>query len=231
MRIHGFREEIKWQSSDKFLPFSAQGRDPRSSESNSIGPGLLQRFQSPTIFLKISCDGDFLLPIVVGEFAVQKLIESLQEDESGDCPNHFQLLRHIVGKLGYEVKMIRITERVVNTYFARIFFQKPGQRDILQVDARPSDAINVAQRCKAPIYVNKQVVLSDTIRIVYGGRIHDAKSIYDVTLDSAADGPDLLLEELDMVKNMNLAIKLERYTEAALWRDKLMKHRDSRQEL
>lgn len=65
MRIHGFREEIKWQSSDKFLPFSAQGRDPRS-ESNSIGPGLLQRFQSPTIFLKISCDGDFLLPIVVG---------------------------------------------------------------------------------------------------------------------------------------------------------------------
>lgn len=33
---------------------------------------------------------------------------------------------------------------------------------------------------------------------------------------SAADGPDLLLEELDMVKNMNLAITQERYTEAGI---------------
>lgn len=229
MRIHGFQEEIKWQSSNKLPPFSIHGREPRA-KSNFIGPGFLQRFQSPTIFLKISCDGDFLLPIVVGEFAVQKLIESSQEDDNGDYPNHFQLVRHVVGKLGYEVKMIRITERVVNTYFAGIFFQKPGQSEILRVDARPSDAINVAERCKVPIYVNKQVVLNDAIRIDYGGRIRDTKSVYDVTLDSAADGPDLLLEELDMVKNMNLAIKQERYSEAAMWRDKLMKHRDSRDE-
>ncbi|KAL8111186.1 bifunctional nuclease 1 isoform X1 [Apium graveolens] len=229
MRIHGFQEEIKWNSSNKIPQFSIQGRKPRA-ESNFIGPGFLQRFQSPTIFLKISCDEDFLLPIVVGEFAVQKLIESSQEDYNGDYPNHFQLVRHIVGKLGYEVNMIKITERVVNTYFAGIYFQKPGKSEILRVDARPSDAINVAQRCKVPIYVNKQVVLNDAIKIDYGGRIRDTKSVYDVTLDSAADGPDLLLEELDMVKNMNLAVKQERYSEAAMWRDKLMKHRDLRNE-
>ncbi|OMO83441.1 hypothetical protein COLO4_22501 [Corchorus olitorius] len=61
----------------------------------------------------------------------------------------------------------------------------PGESDVISVDARPSDAINVANRCKAPIYVNKQIVLADAIRIGYGmGRVRDTKSTYDVSLDS-----------------------------------------------
>lgn len=230
MRLQGFQEEIKWQSSAQLFPFSVQAKESRADVS-SIGPAFLRRFQSPTIFLKISCDGDLLLPIIVGEFAVEKLIDSTSDDESWDCPNQFQLVRNLVEKLGYRVTMVRITERVVNTYFARIFFCKPGEKDTLSVDARPSDAINVAKRCRAPIYVNKQIVFTDGIRIAYGmGRMPDAKSIYDVSLDSAADGPDLLAEELDLVRNMNLAVKEERYSDAAMWRDKLMKLLESRHE-
>lgn len=55
MRRRGFQDDMKWKSSTKSFPYS-----------NTVGQGFLQRFQSPTIFLKISCDGDFLLPIVVG---------------------------------------------------------------------------------------------------------------------------------------------------------------------
>ncbi|KAK9285225.1 hypothetical protein L1049_024413 [Liquidambar formosana] len=228
MRRQGFKEEIKWKSSGHLLPFSVQEKGSRA-DFNTLGQGFLERFQSPTVFLKISCDGDFLLPIIVGEFAIEKLIDALREDENGDCPNQFQFVRNLVGKLGYKVKMVRITERVINTYFARIYFSKPGEKDTLSVDARPSDAINVAKRCKAPIYVSKQIVLTDAIRIVYSmGRLRDTKSIYDVNLDSPADGPDLLAEELDLVRNMKLAIREERYTDAAMWRDKLMKLRKSR---
>ena len=37
---------------------------------------------------------------------------------------------------------------------------------------------------QAPIYVNKQIVLADAIRIGYGmGRVRDTKSTYDVSLD------------------------------------------------
>lgn len=231
MRLQGFQEKIRWQSHGQLRPFSVQGNDPRA-DLNLVGSGILRRFQGPTIFLKISCDGDFLLPIIVGEAAVEKLIDSLQEDESGVCPNQFQLVRNVVGKLGYKVKMVRITKRVVNTYFASIHLQKPGEKDILRVDVRPSDAINVAKRCRAPIYVNKQIVLMDATRIAYGmGRNRDAKTVYDVYLDSAADGPDLLNEELNIVKNMNSAIKEERYCDAASWRDKLMKIRESKHEL
>ncbi|KAK9948326.1 hypothetical protein M0R45_003907 [Rubus argutus] len=174
----------------------------------------------------ISCDGDFLLPIVVGEPAIENLINGHWGDEIGASPDQFQFVRNLVEKLDYQVNMVRITERVLNTYFARLYFSKPGKSDILSVDARPSDAINVAYRCKAPIYVNKQVVLTDAVRISYGmGRMRDTKSTYDVSLDSAADGPNFLAQELGLLENMELAIKEERYREAAMWRDELDKLR------
>ncbi|KAK8716851.1 hypothetical protein V6N13_044146 [Hibiscus sabdariffa] len=166
--------------------------------------------------------------LVSGEFAVEKLIPSFWREENGNCPDQFHLVKHVVERLGYQVKMVRITERVVNTYYAKLYFTKPGENDVISVDARPSDAINVAKRCKAPIYVSKQIFLEDAIRIGYGmGRVRDTKSTYDVLLDSAADGPDLLTEELNLVRNINLAVEEERYNDAAMLRDKLMKLRHS----
>ncbi|XP_059454314.1 bifunctional nuclease 2-like [Corylus avellana] len=227
----GFLKERKWQSwPGQLAPFSGQGKKPRVGV-DLIGKDLFHHFQSPTIFLKISCDGEFLLPIIVGDSAIQKLIEPQLEDKNGDSPDQFQFVRNLLEKLDYEVNMVRITERVINTYFARLYFSKPGKNDILSVDARPSDAINVANRCKAPIYVSRQIVLTDAIRIGYGmGGIRNTKSTkstYDVSLDSAADGPDILSEELDLVNNMNLAVKEERYKDAAMCRDKLVKLRES----
>ncbi|GKV45133.1 hypothetical protein SLEP1_g52248 [Rubroshorea leprosula] len=58
---------------------------------------------SPTIFLKISCDGDFLLPILVGDYAIERIIEALWGDDNGDSPDLFQFVKNVVEKLGYEV--------------------------------------------------------------------------------------------------------------------------------
>ncbi|KAK4346971.1 hypothetical protein RND71_033310 [Anisodus tanguticus] len=225
MRMRGFQEP-RWHSSAHLPPFSSHPKD-RIADASSLGTGFLRRFNNPTIFLKISCDAEYVLPIIVGEYAVEKLIDSLHEEETGDCPDQFLLVRNLLVKFGYEVKMVKITERVTSTYFARIYFQKPGEKDIISVDARPSDAINVARRCKAPIFVNKQIVLTDATRVGYGmHRSRRIKSTYDVLLDSASDGPDLLSEELCMLKNMNLAVNEERYTDAAMWKDKLMRLRE-----
>ncbi|XP_030485934.2 bifunctional nuclease 2 [Cannabis sativa] len=231
MRRRGFKEDT-WRPSQqsslpKKFPFSVQRKEFRP-DFNLISQSFLNRFQNPTLFLKISCDGDFLLPIVVGEFAIEKLVDSTWVDGKENSPNQFQFMRNLVEKLGYEVNMVKITERVVNTYFARLYFSKPGEKDILSVDARPSDAINVAHRCKAPIYVNKHIVVTDAIRISYGmGRVRDTKSIYDVSLDSAVEGPDFLSQELVLVKNIDLAVKEERYKDAAMWKDKLLQFRKS----
>ncbi|KAI9109778.1 hypothetical protein K1719_019408 [Acacia pycnantha] len=227
---HGFRQELIWNSSLRSVPISLQAKNLRT-DADIIRQAFFQRFQNPTIFLKISCDGDYVLPIVVGKFAIEKLLDAEVENENGDFPDQYQFVKNLVERLDHEVVMVRITKRVVSTYFARLYLSKPGTNDIVSVDARPSDAINVANRCKAPIYVSKQIVLTDAIRLGYGmGRVRNTKSTYDVLLDSPADGPDLLAQELSMMQNMNIAANLERYKEAAVWRDKLADLRKSEHE-
>ncbi|XP_038905904.1 bifunctional nuclease 2 [Benincasa hispida] len=203
-------------------------RESSRVNSHSLGLGFFRRFRSPTVFLKISCNGDFLLPIVVGEYAIEKLIDCQLGIENGEAPDIFQFIQDLIVKVGYEATTARITERVVNTYFARLFLRKEGENEMLSVDARPSDALNIAYRCKIPVLVSKQIVFEDGIRVSYGfGRVHERKSCFDVLLDCAADGPDFLSEELDMLKNMKMAIYEERYKDAAMWRDKLTKLRKS----
>ncbi|KAK7367240.1 hypothetical protein VNO80_09249 [Phaseolus coccineus] len=219
-----FQAEFQWKSSAPSIPLSR-------TDSSLLRHGFLQRFQNPTIFLRISCDGDYILPIVVGQIAIEKLMDAEFQRESDDCPDQFQFVKNLVGRLDHEVIMVRITERVVSTYFARLYLSQPAKSDLVSVDARPSDAINVANRCKAPIYVSKQIVFTDAIRIGYGmGRVRNKKAIYDVLLDSPVDGPDLVAQELSMMHNMHIAIKQERFKDAAIWRDKLANLRKSAHE-
>uniref|UniRef100_A0A0C9S329 TSA: Wollemia nobilis Ref_Wollemi_Transcript_15827_1467 transcribed RNA sequence n=1 Tax=Wollemia nobilis TaxID=56998 RepID=A0A0C9S329_9CONI len=223
--------------SDVLISPLNESKDSEADHISAIEYGLLRRFRDPTIFLKICSDSNLLLPIIVGEFAIEKLLDAYHGNERGGRPDQFQLMRNLVGTLGYEVRMVRITERVVSTYYARIFFGKPGEKAMLSVDSRPSDAINLAKRCKVPIYVNKAVVASDAIKLVYRTAQTSGKwkrstknSNYDISLDSATEGPDPIAEELNLVRNMLIAVVEERYKDAALWRDKLNKLRMSKQE-
>lgn len=228
MRHQNYQEEVTWPVSHQSRAFSNQVKGPKA-DSGLIAHGFLRHFPSPTIFLKITCEGDFVLPIIVGDYAIEKLIDAFQGYENVGCPDQFQFMKNFPEKTGHKMEMVRITERVINTYFARLYFSKPGQDDLLSVDVRPSDAINVAYRCQVPIYVHKQIVLMDAVSFGYGvSRKRDAKPVYDVSLDSAADSPDVVAEELDLVKNMSLAIEEERYIDAAMWRDKLLKLRNSK---
>lgn len=55
--------------------------------------------------------------------------------------------------------MVRINDLVSNTYYARVHYKYSIGDEFyeIDVDARPSDAINLAVRFKAPIYVSKKV--------------------------------------------------------------------------
>lgn len=227
----GFAVDAKWDLLGHRQSFSLQANG-KNSNASPLGHGFLRRFQSPTIFLKIACDGDLLLPMIVGEFAVRRLIDDSTDDQQEEYPDWFQFAKNVVRMFGYEVKMVRITERVGNTYYARIFLGKYTERANVSIDARPSDAIIVAKCFQAPIYVSKAIVLTDATKIVHGtSRRNGAKIVYDVSMDSAAEGPDPLAEELDLLRKMSTAVIEERYEDAAMWKDKLAKLRMPRQEL
>ncbi|KAJ4878738.1 Wound-responsive family protein [Raphanus sativus] len=227
MRRHGFREDSIWQASRHLPPFAVRASESRVGVL-PIGLGFLRQFTHPTIFLKISCDGDYLLPLIVADSAVEKLLDVPPlQGPIEECPDQFHFVSSLVDKLGHEVKMVKLTSRVFNTYYASLYLGKPGDNDVICIDSRPSDAINVARACQAPIYVNKSIVLEDAIKIGYGGRPQSTKPIFNVILDSAPEGPDPISEELKLLSNMDLASKEERYTDAAMWRDRLKKLQNS----
>jgi bifunctional DNase/RNase len=75
-------------------------------------------------------------------------------------PMTHDLLKSILTQLGIEVTRIVVNDLRENTYYATIFLRN-GNSEIL-IDSRPSDAIALALRCDAPIYVDEEVVRKQT---------------------------------------------------------------------
>ena len=70
-------------------------------------------------------------------------------------PLTHDLMRNILNRLGATLERAVITDLRNNTYYAILYLRLKGQE--LQVDARPSDAIALALRMKAPVFASFQV--------------------------------------------------------------------------
>ena len=70
-------------------------------------------------------------------------------------PLTHDLIRNILQTLGARLQRVTITDVRNNTYFANLSLVVKDK--VLQVDSRPSDAIAIALRMKAPIFVSTQV--------------------------------------------------------------------------
>jgi bifunctional DNase/RNase len=71
-------------------------------------------------------------------------------------PTVHDVMKDLFDSLNIEILMVKVTEQKENAYFSK-FILRQGNT-ILNLDARPSDAIAVALREKAPIYVNETLL-------------------------------------------------------------------------
>jgi bifunctional DNase/RNase len=110
--------------------------------------------QMPIIILKDPRD-ESLLPIWVGIFEANAIALEL-EKVSTPRPMTHDLLCDIVRSLEGRVERIVVTDLKDNTFYALIHLHRNGQ--VYKVDARPSDAIALALRAKAPIYADTAVI-------------------------------------------------------------------------
>lgn len=215
----------------KLLMTLGNGKEMEVDHINPTKGRLLYKSSTPTIFLKVTDGSDLMLPIVVGEGAVTMLMKALHDDEHLGRPNHYHLMRDMVGALQYEARMVRITERVGDTYYARIYIGKPGEEELFSVDARPSDAINLAVRCKIPIYVSSKIIEADAVRPVMENELTKRLDLNPRKRNSIiweiASEPDTFTDEVTMVLSMLVAVAEERYKDAAHWRDELARLRSN----
>jgi bifunctional DNase/RNase len=110
--------------------------------------------QSPIVVLETVTDKK-LLPIWIDVPEARAIALEL-EHVTTPRPLTHDLIRNIIQGLGATLQRVVITDLRNNTYFAVLFLGFKGQD--FQIDARPSDAIAVALRMKAPIYASTQVL-------------------------------------------------------------------------
>ena len=109
---------------------------------------------SRVVILKDSKIERYLL-IWIGETESYAIASELQGAHY-ERPLTHDLLYTIVGRLGAEVTEIVINNLEGDVFYALITLQQGGTT--LQIDARPSDAIALAVRASAPIYVEEDVL-------------------------------------------------------------------------
>jgi uncharacterized protein len=100
-------------------------------------------------------DGQRVLPIWVGIFEANAIALQI-ENISTPRPMTHDLLRNIIQDLRAKVEKIVVCDLQENTFYALIYLALDG--DVLAIDARPSDAIALALRTRAPIYVEDRVI-------------------------------------------------------------------------
>ncbi|BDA46041.1 probable bifunctional nuclease 1 [Coccomyxa sp. Obi] len=111
------------------------------------------------IFLRLLDSKNQYLPVYIGDSESNALEMQLQHKQSARPMTH-DFMKLALDTLGFRVTKVCVTSLVGNTYLARVHLS-PSGRDAsareVDIDARPSDAINLAVRYNAPMYVSKQV--------------------------------------------------------------------------
>jgi bifunctional DNase/RNase len=106
------------------------------------------------IFLK-EVEGDRMFPIVIGMFEATSIDRRVRNTASQRPLTH-DLLAHTIELLGGDLQDVYINELREHTYFAKLRIRHEGE--MMEVDARPSDAIALAVTVDAPIFVAEEIL-------------------------------------------------------------------------
>lgn len=108
----------------------------------------------PIVILR-DTESQLFLPIWIGVFEANAIALRIEGVEPPRPMTH-DLLRLVLEQLGAKVEKIVISDLRESTFFALIHLRQGGQS--VSVDARPSDAIALALRTEAPIFVLRSVL-------------------------------------------------------------------------
>ncbi len=108
----------------------------------------------PIILLRDK-DGDRVLPIWVGGAEANAIAMQI-ENVSVPRPMTHDLLKNVIQDLHGDIKKIVVYDLKENTFYAMIYVSTNGE--VVAIDSRPSDAIALALRVKAPIFVEEEII-------------------------------------------------------------------------
>ncbi|HNW26387.1 MAG TPA: bifunctional nuclease family protein [Candidatus Gastranaerophilaceae bacterium] len=129
-------------------------------EMRVMGIALDTRTGSPIVVLHDK-DNRKALPIWIGSAEASAIIRKI-ENLAVSRPMTHDLIISIIEKTGYKLNRIEINDVEKETYYATLFLIN-DKEEVIEIDSRPSDAIAVAIRVDAPIFVTSNVLLSGSV--------------------------------------------------------------------
>lgn len=176
------------------------------------------------------------LPIIIGAYEAQAIALEI-EGIKPPRPLTHDLLKNVINNLSGTVTEILIDSLRENTFYAKIILEISTLTN--EIDARPSDAIALAVRTGAPIYVSEEVM--KTAAFIPSGEEDSEKESESLFEDSFSDDEDDEIEEYEepitpshgkssreskiavLQEKLREAIEKEDYERAAVLRDEISK--------
>ena len=110
---------------------------------------------SPVLMLVDINNEDDIYPIWIGLPEAEGIIIN-QAGIKTPRPLTYELVKNIIQTLGATVKRAAVIDYKNGAYIAELVLEKDGEE--IKIDSRPSDAINLALRFNAPVYLDENVV-------------------------------------------------------------------------
>ena len=162
-------------------------------------------------------DGKKRLPIIIGAFEAQAIALEI-EGIKPPRPLTHDLLKQLTDSLGGTVLEIVIDELRDNTFYAKIILEVSGFSQ--EIDARPSDAIALAVRAQAPIYVYDTVM--EAAAFIPSDDTEDVSNLNSVNDSADLKKPPSKETKLAALQTkLREAIEGEEYERAAKIRDQI----------
>ena len=137
--------------------------------------------KQPIVLLKTVDDNRFL-PIWIGHPEAAAILMKLQGADTPRPMTH-DLMVELLGHGGAKVERISVTELRDNTFYAVITVSVAGTE--IEIDSRPSDALALAVRVEAPIFVAEEVI--DESSIEFDQNIEDNEQVVEKFKDFLDD--------------------------------------------
>ena len=128
-------------------------------EMKVMGIALDTRTGSPIVVLHDK-QNRRALPIWIGSAEASAIIRKI-ENLNVVRPMTHDLIPDIIQKTGYKLDRVEINDVEQETYYATLFLTKGDE--VIEIDSRPSDAIAVAIRVDAPIFVTANVLSNGSV--------------------------------------------------------------------
>ncbi len=113
----------------------------------------------PIVILK-DANGDSILPIWVGVYEANAIALEIEKVQTPRPMTH-DLMKNVLVGLQAQVRKVVVTELKEDTFYALIWLERNGST--ITIDSRPSDALALALRTDAPIFVEEDVLKSSRV--------------------------------------------------------------------